>query len=363
MSAPAQTGNTAPPAPAVSRAQTFQLCAAAWLSSRLFLAVLAYAGQLWRGGAPLRAGAWEGVSDPWLQAWTTYDSRFYLDIAAHGYTPQTSVFFPLYPLLLRPFGPNASALAVAGIALSNLAFAGALWLLFEVTQREYGAPSARLAVWIAAFFPCAAFGAAVYSESLWLLLGLALWKSARNGPWIEAGLWGILAALTRNTGPVLTLALLIQWWQTRQSAEAQSSRQSAERQSAERQSAERQSAERQSAERYEPQQNAETQSAEQENARRARAIGHIINRNADRQSSAGRSTISPHSIRRDAPRRSGAGLELLSVLGPGLTFIAVQLGFRTRYGDVLASVAGQSQFGARAEFSSAHAVGRFAGVF
>ena len=185
----------------------------AWLASRVWLALFAYIGHFSRGAAPLRPGSWAGVSDGWLNVWTTFDSKYFLDIAARGYTPETSVFFPFYPLLMRPFGPDQNALALAGIVISHAAFAGALWLLYDVMRRQYDEPIAAIAVWVLALFPCAVYSGAVYTEALWLLLGLASFSSARREQWLWAGVWGALAALTRNAGPVLALALLTMWWQ------------------------------------------------------------------------------------------------------------------------------------------------------
>ena len=191
-----------------------QVVVLAWLTSRLWLALFAYLGHFSRGAAPLKPGSWAGVAQGWLNVWTTFDSKYFLDIAARGYTPETSVFFPLYPLLMRPFGPNANALALAGIVISHAAFAGALWLIYDLTRRQYDEKTAILAVWTLAFFPCAVYSGAVYTESLWLLLGLASFSSARREQWLWAGVWGALAALTRNAGPVLALALAVMWWQS-----------------------------------------------------------------------------------------------------------------------------------------------------
>ena len=191
-----------------------QVVALAWLTSRLWLALFAYIGHFSRGDAPLGEGSWVGVSNLWLNVWTTYDSKHFIDIAARGYTPEDSVFFPLYPLLMRAFGPDQNALALAGIVISHAAFAGALWLLYDLTRRQYTEQTAILAVWVLALFPCAVYSGAVYTESLWLLLGLASFSSARREQWLWAGVWGMGAALTRNAGPVLALALAVMWWQS-----------------------------------------------------------------------------------------------------------------------------------------------------
>lgn len=195
------------------RKEALRFCAWAWLGSRLWVTLWVYAGHFAHGNEPVQPGAWQGVPNFWLNAWTTFDSRYFLEIAERGYTPLTSVFFPLYPFLLSAFGPNPNVLAAAGIVLSNAAFAGSLWLFYNLTREQYGPQVARIAVWVLAFFPCAVFGSAVYSEALWLFLGLLCWRNAAKNQWLWAGFWGALAALTRNAGPLVSLALLFWWWQ------------------------------------------------------------------------------------------------------------------------------------------------------
>lgn len=192
------------------------MVALAWLSSRIFLWVFVMVGHLRLQTMPPpseKDGAWIGVSSFYLNPWTTFDSRHYIGIAQSGYTqPIRAAFFPLYPLVMRLFGgPGASenTLALIGIIVSNLCFAGALWLLFLLTRDEWGEAVARRAVWIEAFFPAAAFSAAVYTESLFLLLSIGFFYAARRKQWVLCAPLGLLAGLARNSGPILCLALLL----------------------------------------------------------------------------------------------------------------------------------------------------------
>ena len=258
-----------------------KLVLAAWLSSRAWLAIFVYLGHFSRGDAPLPIVVWKGVPNFWLNAWTTFDSRFFLEIAANGYNPTNSPFFPLYPLLLAPFGPNANRMALAGLVISNAAFGGALWILFDLTRRQYSEKVARIAVWTLAFFPCAAYGGALYSESLWLFLGLASLWHAHRGQWVAAGLFGLAAALTRNSGPLLTLALLAYWWHS------------------------------------------------------PRDLGRDSEQNAEPNA--------PTSMQQSLTRRARWGWAW--ALLPGLAFVAMQLYFRAQFGALLSSVANQNQFG------------------
>lgn len=187
-----------------------------WLSSRLLLWAFVMMGHLQREARGLSrvpaVGSWQGVSSWWLNPWTTFDSRHYIGIAQGGYTPFRAAFFPFYPLVLRVLGGGSASqntLALIGIVVSNLAFAGALWLLLRLTRDEWGENVARRAVWLEAFFPAAAFSAAVYTESLFLLLSLGFFWFARRKKWWASAVCGVLAGLTRNSGPILGLALLL----------------------------------------------------------------------------------------------------------------------------------------------------------
>ena len=186
-----------------------------FLLSRLWVALFVYLGH---ASFPYRkpvAGGWIGVDNWWLNPWTTYDSKHFLAIAQHGYTPETAPFFPLYPLLLRPFAFHENAAAGFGILLSNLAFFAGLWFLFDLTQRDYDRRTAQFAVWILAFFPVSAIFSAVYTDALYFACLMAGFWSARRGQWPLAGLATFLAALTRNSGAVITAALLCEWLRQR----------------------------------------------------------------------------------------------------------------------------------------------------
>ncbi len=192
------------------------MVALAWLSSRILVWAFVMVGHLRLQTMPPpseKDGSWVGVPSYWLNPWTSFDSRHFIGIAQTGYTePIRAAFFPLYPLVLRLFGgsgADANTLAFIGIIVSNLAFAGALWLLFCLTRDEWGETVARRAVWIEAFFPCAAFSAAVYTESLFLLLSLGFFYAARRKQWWLSAPLGFLSGLTRNSGPILCLALLL----------------------------------------------------------------------------------------------------------------------------------------------------------
>ena len=196
----------------------------AWVFSRIFIAIFVYLGHLSHPYLEKIAGGYAGVANWWLNPWTTFDSLHFLSIAGRGYTAKTTAFFPLYPLILRPLGPDEVRMALAGVLISDLAFVGALWIFWHLTRETYGEKVARRGVWLLAFFPVGAFSMAVYSESLFLVLALGAFWCARHQKWVFAGVLAALAALTRNYGPVLSLALAFEWQRSREKEKASAGR-------------------------------------------------------------------------------------------------------------------------------------------
>jgi hypothetical protein len=146
-----------------------------------------------------------------FQPLTAWDGGWYVSLAAKGYgMPNSWAFFPLYPLFLRGAGDVTDAnLVLVGVLLSTAASLAAAVLLYLLVESDYGPRVALWAVAFLAFFPTSVFLQAVYTESLFLLLSLACVLAARRGRWALAGLAGMLAALTRNTGVLLLIPVLI----------------------------------------------------------------------------------------------------------------------------------------------------------
>ncbi len=164
-----------------------------------------------------------------------WDSSWYLVIAHYGYRPDLGAFtssrdafFPLYPLGLRGLGWLGVPLIAAGVLISLLALALALYGIHRLTTLELAtlarrrssssrpisaeprdADVARLAVMVTAFAPMAFFLSAVYSEALYLALSVSLFYAARRGRFALVGVLAALAGATRSTGIVLLLPALI----------------------------------------------------------------------------------------------------------------------------------------------------------
>jgi hypothetical protein len=134
-----------------------------------------------------------------------WDAGWYLEIAGNGYTSESSVFFPLYPALIRLFswGSSYSSYATTGFILSLVFFLLALIVIYKCIEKIYSEQIAKRTIWLVALFPASFFLTAIYPTSLYLL-AIALYFFGLK----EMRLWmivigGLVAALSWNSGFVL----------------------------------------------------------------------------------------------------------------------------------------------------------------
>ncbi len=135
-----------------------------------------------------------------------------MEIAREGYRPATSPFFPLYPWLLRLAGPKDSQMAIWGVCLSSIALLLGLMVLYRLTRIDCDEHTSNLVVWLVAFCPTTAVFSAVYTDALFLFLVTASFLAARRQLWLWCGVWALLASLTRNSGVLIWVALLCEYW-------------------------------------------------------------------------------------------------------------------------------------------------------
>jgi Gpi18-like mannosyltransferase len=171
-----------------------------------------------------------GSPSPFWDQFTRYDSGWYYQIARYGYwfvpggpsagidKPGKIAYFPLYPLLMRYagrwFGSSAADVYLGGIAVSWVAFALALALLFSLARLDLERDAADRAVLLTAIFPFSFFFGLVYTESLFLLLTVAAFYAFRTRRWIVGGVAAGLATATRVNGVLLLPALAWIAWTT-----------------------------------------------------------------------------------------------------------------------------------------------------
>src|SRR5437763_9676881 len=131
---------------------------------------------------PGEPSAWRVDANPVRNLFARWDSFWYLDIASRGYhwngnplEQQNVVFFPLFPLLMRVIGAAIGGHPlVAGVLVSLTAFLLALTYVWRWTADRLDADAASGAVWLLSMFPLALFFSAAYTESLFLLIVVAV---------------------------------------------------------------------------------------------------------------------------------------------------------------------------------------------
>lgn len=163
----------------------------------------------------------EGAAGLLLGPWQRFDTNRYVRIARQGYAAvEDSVFPPLYPLLIRagawliPAAPTTAAM-MAAMVVSNLACLGAFYLFHRQATRKIGESGANRALVYLGLFPTGFFLFAGYTEPLFLLLALASLVAAERGEGVNAGIFALLATVTRTTGVLLILPLAYAAWTAR----------------------------------------------------------------------------------------------------------------------------------------------------
>jgi Gpi18-like mannosyltransferase len=141
-----------------------------------------------------------------------WDGAWYLKIATEGYDYAKNVqlnslysiaFFPLFPLLIRGVMTLGFSAEVAGVLVSNLAFLGALLLVYRWVEERHDINSARWATAVLAWCPYSLYGTAIYTEGLFLLVTTASLRAFEKGQYVWAAIWGAMATATRVTGVML----------------------------------------------------------------------------------------------------------------------------------------------------------------
>jgi hypothetical protein len=151
---------------------------------------------------------------PFWDAWIRYDAGWYWGLVRHGYaipgdgkwtTQSNVVFFPLYPYLIRMATKLVGGTNhwYAGLAISNVATALALFFMLRIARRYVDEDCARRSLVYLLLFPSSFFLSSYYTEGLFLLTVTAAFASYLKKRYFLCGVWGYLAAMIRNPGVLL----------------------------------------------------------------------------------------------------------------------------------------------------------------
>ncbi|WP_369265524.1 mannosyltransferase family protein [Streptomyces sp. R35] len=167
----------------------------------------------------LAATAWATGGHPLALLARSWDSVWYLGIAAHGYgrtlTFQPTIihsdlaFFPLYPALVRAVAAlsplNAS---MAGLLVAWLSAAAAAGGIYAIGARLRGRAVATALVLLWGLLPHSVVLSMAYTEPV--LTAFAAWSlyAVLSGRWLWAGTLAALAGLARPNGFAVAAAVL-----------------------------------------------------------------------------------------------------------------------------------------------------------
>jgi Gpi18-like mannosyltransferase len=151
--------------------------------------------------------------EAWLGTLNRWDTVHYLNIAEHGYrgagtSQDLLAFLPGYPWAVRACSVLIPAYLISGLFVSAAASVAAAVLLYRLAEMDFSPGQARRAAWFLLIFPTSYFLHFAYPEGLFLALVLASILAARKRLWINSGVLGALAGLTRINGLVLVPVLV-----------------------------------------------------------------------------------------------------------------------------------------------------------
>lgn len=145
-----------------------------------------------------------------LLPWFRWDTFHYISIAMHGYiTAGQSVWPPLFPLLIALISflgihPLASALIISTLSTIYILYA------IQMLAVDLSFPEPRDVLFYTITFPVAFYLLSGYSDALFMALSLACFRFLHKKKFGLAGLFAVLATLTRQVGLLLAVPILIE---------------------------------------------------------------------------------------------------------------------------------------------------------
>ena len=195
-----------------------------WLLSRSLLTLVAWVVR-WERGIGRSTGTVYSYN-PLVAFWGQFDTGWYLNIAAHGYSATLGTgattgqgnyaFFPLYPMLVRLLAGIVRDPFAASLVIANVCLLGSCVLLFRMAMARMDPPGARRSVRYLFLYPAAFLLSAALSESLFLFLSLLCLYLGEKRRWRDACLLGFLLCLTRSAGIFVVVPLAYEYLESHQ---------------------------------------------------------------------------------------------------------------------------------------------------
>ncbi|MBI2334406.1 hypothetical protein HYU96_01260 [Candidatus Daviesbacteria bacterium] len=94
----------------------------------------------------------DATTDYWFR-WANWDGGHFRGIVEHCYLPEQTVFFPLYPLLMKVLTFIGLGANWSGLLISHVSAVVALFFLFKLTALDFPEKVAKRAVFALLIFP------------------------------------------------------------------------------------------------------------------------------------------------------------------------------------------------------------------
>ncbi len=183
---------------------------ACFAANRIFLFMVVYL--LFQASQKSSLGFFESFRSIWLK----WDSNGYLRIAENWYATTGDekydiALYPLYPLLVKVANFVINNYFLSGLFISNIMLLIGSYFLYKLVRLEFGADKPAFdSVKYVLIFPFSFFFSIVYTESLFFALTVLTIYFVRRNFRLLGGIFGLLAAFSRNQGLVLILPVFVE---------------------------------------------------------------------------------------------------------------------------------------------------------
>lgn len=156
-----------------------------------------------------------------LYNFTKWDAYHYINIADHWYVSEDKyflnpelysdkeyvllAFYPLYPIIVKLFSYIAGDVAISAYIVSNIFFMLSIAAVYKLVKTDYSRQTAITASLLLIFSPYGFFFSLAFTESLFLFLTIMFFIMLKREKFLYAGIFGLLSALTKNFGLLLTV--------------------------------------------------------------------------------------------------------------------------------------------------------------
>ncbi len=157
-----------------------------------------------------------GFFQSFKEIWFKWDSNGYLRIAQNWYATTGDdkydiALYPLYPLLIKAVNFLVRDYFLSGIFVSNVFMFVGLIFLYKLVELDSGDGNAAFdSTKYLLLFPCSFFFSIVYTESVFFTLSVLAIYFTRKKLLHLGGVFGLLAAFTRNQGLLLLIPIFIE---------------------------------------------------------------------------------------------------------------------------------------------------------